>query len=237
MQKAQVIIKDRHWVLYKMVLLIMVFYSLNCWLFFEVDNLMMNFIFLGISMPFFMTSSMWNISRSRSKIAIILVLLKLYVAGIGNINLYIVAFISSLPLLVVVMLRREYLEDLFNAFQNVLSFILGLGVVFWILHLIGYDFLPSQDIAFGTIEDYTGRLVDQYLFENHYLYLVDITWIIRPFSDIPSFVRFNSIFLEPGYLAILMMFLLFINKFDLKDYRNKLYLVTLILTLSLYRLL
>ena len=77
----------------------------------------------------------------------------------------------------------------------------------------------------------------QYYFENHYLYLADKTWFIRPFSDIPSFVRFNSIFLEPGYLAIFMMFLLFINKFDLKDHRNKVYLVTLILTLSLYRLL
>lgn len=233
MQIAQVIIKDRHWFLYKIVLLIMVFYSLNCWLFFEVNSMMMNFIFLGISIPFFMKPSMWNLSRSRKQIAIILVLLKLYVAGIGNINLYIATFIDSLPLLVVVLLHKEYLEDLFDTFQNVLSIILGLGAAFWILHLIGYDFLPSQDIAFGTKEDYGGNLVDQYYFENHYLYLVDKTWFIRPFSDIPSFVRFNSIFLEPGYLAILMMFLLFINKFDLKDHRNKVYLVTLILTLSL----
>lgn len=233
MQKTQVKIKDRQWVLYKIVLLIMVFYSLNCWLFFEVNSMMMNFIFLGISIPFFLKSPMWNLSSSRKQIAIILVLLKLYVSGLGNMNLYIASFIGSLPLLVVVLLRIEYLEDLFDTFQNLLSIILGLGAAFWILHLIGYDFLPSHDITFGTIEDDMGRFVDQYYFENHYLYLVDKTWFIRPFSEMPSFVRFNSIFLEPGYLAILMMFLLFINKFDLKDHRNKVYLVTLILTLSL----
>lgn len=98
MQKSQVIIKDRNWFLYKIVLLIMVFYSLNCWLFFEVNSLMMNFIFLGISIPFFMKSSMWNLSRSRKQIAIILVLLRLYVSGLGNMNLYIATFIDSLPL-------------------------------------------------------------------------------------------------------------------------------------------
>lgn len=233
MQKAQVIIKDRYWELYKIVLLIMIFYSLNCWLFFEVNGMMMNFVFLGISIPYLLKSSMWNLSRSRCKIAIILVLLKLYISGIGNINLYIAAFIDSISLLVVVLLHREYLEDLFYTFQNVLGIILGLGVFFWILHLIGYDFLPSQDIAFGTTEDGMGHIIEQYYFENHYLYLVDKTWFIRLFSDIPSFVRFQSIFLEPGYLAILMMFLLFINRFDLKDHRNKVYLVTLILTLSL----
>ena len=232
MQKTISFYRNKHWKYLKTLLLVMVFYSLNCWPFFGADVFALRFIFCGVLLPFFAIKSFWCFSFPRMRIALVLIFLQMYVAGLGNINLYIMSVITSFPLVVVILLRREYLLDLFETFQKVLSIILGLGVFFWLLHLFGFD-LPSQDIAYGKVEDYDGSLVDQYYFSNHYLYLVDKTWFIRPFADVPSFFRFSSIFLEPGYLAIMMMFLLFINKFDFKSTRCKIYLATLVLTLSL----
>lgn len=233
MQNHKMIKNNRQWIFYEILLLVMIFYSLNCWPFFSVNASYLSFLFFCLSLPFFGVKSIWNLNHSRIRIVLLLLFLQMYVAGLGNINLYIMSIITALPLVAIILLRKEYLEDLLDKFQKVLSIILALGAVFWIIHLFGFDLLPSQNIAFGTIEDYRGIPVDQYYFENHYFYLVDKTWSIRAFSDIPSFIRFNSIFLEPGYLAIMMMFLLFINNFDLKDNRNKVYLVTLVLTLSL----
>ena len=44
---------------------------------------------------------------------------------------------------------------------------------------------------------------------------------------------FSSVFLEPGYLAILMVFFLFINRFNFREKRNIVYLVTIIASVSL----
>lgn len=122
--------------------------------------------------------------------------------------------------------------DLLESFQKILYPLLAFGAVFWILHLVGYD-LPSTEVTFGTALDSKGNVEAQYYFSNHYLYLVSENWFMRSDGDIPSFFRFSSIFSEPGYLGIMLAFLLFINKFNLRGRRNIVYIVSLILTLSL----
>ena len=157
-----------------------------------------------------------------------------YVADkVDSINMVIYTICNSLPIITLVLLKKGYLLNLFESFQNILSLVLTVSAFFWILHLIGID-LPYTELYYGEKEGVGGAMVDMYYFHNHYLYLVDQSWMMDLIEgNIPSFLRFSSVFLEPGYLAILMCFLLFINEFNFKDKRNIVYLITLLLTISL----
>ena len=226
-----IFVADKYWKYFKTLLIVYAFYSLHCWPFFSASDMVMKFVFLVFLLPF-VSKPYWEMNPQRTRIAVILEILLLYVAGLGNINLYIFTIIGSLPLICLVFLKEEYLVDLLSFFQKILVPILALGTVFWIAHLFGYD-LPYEDIEYGVKEDSDGNLVAQYTFENHYIYLVNTSWMLNLNSEIPTYFRFCSIFLEPGYTAILVMYLLFINQFDVKDRRNQVYLLTLVLTLSL----
>lgn len=225
-------LNTRSWRYFKILLLVYVFYSMNCWVFFNANAMMMRFAYLFLAIPFFLKTSFWDTSQSRVGIALLLAVLYVYCSGTGNLNLYIFSLIGALPLISIVLLKDEYILDLLESFQKILYPLLALGAAFWILHLVGYD-LPSTEVTFGTVLDSDGNVETQYYFSNHYLYLVDNSALMRWNADIPSFFRFSSIFIEPGYLGIMLTFLLFINKFDINEKRNIVYIVSLVLTLSL----
>lgn len=225
-------LNTKSWRYFKILLLVFVFYSLNCWPFFSANDMVMRFSYPILAIPFFLKKTFWDTSQRRVSIAILLAVLYVYCSGTGNLNKYIFALMGVLPLTSIVLLKDEYLMDLLESFQKILYPLLALGAVFWILHLAGYD-LPSTEVTFGTALDSKGNVDAQYYFSNHYLYLVNDNWFMRSDSEIPSFFRFSSIFCEPGYFAILLTFLLFINKFNMKDKRNIVYVVSLVLTLSL----
>lgn len=224
--------KPKSWRFFKVLLLIMVFYSLNCWLFFNANTMLMRFAYLFLAMPFFLNARFWDTSRKRVITALLLAFLQLYCSGSGNLNLYIFTILGALPVISIVLLRDEYLVDLLDSFQNIMYPLLALGSVFWILHLVGFD-LPSTEVTFGETAGQSGMSDSQYYFSNHFLYLVNNSAFVRWNADIPTFFRFSSIFSEPGYLGIMLTFLLYINKFDMQDKRNIVYLVSLALTLSL----
>lgn len=186
----------------------------------------MRFGYPIVAIPFFVNRRFWNTSPKRVLTAVLLAILYCYCAGKGNINLYIMALIESLPIVSIVLLKDEYLIDLLEAFQKVMCPLLALGSFCWILHLLGHD-LPSTQITFGSE---TTDKATIYRYDNHYLYLTKQSNFLE---SIESYYRFSSIFSEPGYLGIMLTFLLFINKYDIKKLRNIVYIVSLILTLSL----
>lgn len=230
--ESNIYLNTKSWRYFKILLLVFVFYSLNCWPFFSANAMTMRFAYLFLAIPFFLKTRFWDTNQRRVSVAILLAVLYVYCSGTGNLNMYIFALMGVLPLTSIVLLKDEYLMDLLESFQKILYPLLALGAVFWILHLVGYD-LPSTEVTFGTALDSKGNVEAQYYFSNHYLYLVNNSALMRWNADIPSFFRFSSIFIEPGYFAILLTFLLFINKFDMKDKRNIVYIVSLVLTLSL----
>jgi len=225
-------LSTKAWRLFRILMMVAVFFSLKCWVLWDITQMTMSFLYLVLALPFFINKQYWDYSIKRVRISILLFILLLNVAGVGNINLYIFTIITSLPLFSIVLLREEYLSDLLNFFQRILALFLAVSAFFWILHLVGFD-IPSTDVTYGKIENYKGEVIDQYYFANHYLYLVNNSWFMRYDSEIPSFFRFSSVFLEPGYLGIMMTFMLFINRFDMKDRRNQVYFVVLLFTLSL----
>ena len=184
-----------------------------------------------LSVFYFSYAPFWT-SKDNNRIfaAVLLVFLFLYQAE-GNLNAYILKFMQTFAIIPLIFLKTKYLNDLLEKFQKVITVIIAISLAFWLLHLVGIN-PPSTSITYGTVDRGQG-IEDQYLFDNHYVFLVNQSWMLKSFAVVPDFLRFSSIFLEPGYLAILMVFLLFINGFQFKERRNQLYIATIIATVSL----
>lgn len=223
-------ISDKNWKIYSIILLIQSFYSLKAWFLWWLPDLVASVLFGVISIMYLLVPQYWNLRDNRRVCAALLIIILYLYRTEGNINAYIFSFISSFALIPLVFLKTKYLADLYERFQKVITIILAASLFFWIGHLLGID-LPSSEITYGRIDRGAG-IESQYYFSNHYFYLVNQSWFFRG-GIVPDFLRFSSVFLEPGYLAILMVFLLFINKFDVKDRRNILYIAVIIATVSL----
>lgn len=183
---------------------------------------------------FLLSAPFWEFNNLRKKLAAILILLlyiyRTFVDG-GVLNYYIVQILTSFTLIPLVLLKPQYQVRLLESFQKVMVIILGIGLAFWILHFFEIGLTPVQ-MTYGEVDRGRG-MQDQYLFDNYYVFLVNQSWMLNPSQIVPDFLRFSSVFLEPGYLAILMVFLLFINNFDFKDWRNYIYIATIIASVSL----
>lgn len=225
------ILSDKRWIVYSTILLIQAFCSLKVWFFWWIPDESALLIFGLINFMFMiMVPSFWQFRDIRRVRVAILIFILFFYRTNGNIFAYVFSMFPAMSLAALVFLKKNYQIDLLERFQKTITIILSVTLLFWLGHLLGFD-LPSFDISYGTIDRGHG-IETQYFFKNHLLYLVDQTWFLHE-GFIPGFLRFSSVFLEPGYLAIIMVFLLFINRFDLKDRRNLLYIAVIIASISL----
>ena len=219
------------WNIYSIILIIQVLYSLKAWFLWWIPGQTATVLIFLISLFYFTYAPFWNFRDNKRVVAsVVLIILFLYQAD-GNMNAYMLRFMESFAIIPLVLLKPKYQMDLLEKFQKVITVILAVSLAFWILHFMGIN-LPSTPITYGQVDRGQG-LEAQYLFENHYVFLVNQSWMLKSYAVVPSFLRFCSIFLEPGYLAILMVFFLFINKFEFQKRRNQLYIATIIATVSL----
>ena len=129
---------------------------------------------------------------------------------------------NVLSLAFVLLLKPSFREDLLTTIRCYLAFLLAVSAIGWILKIIGIS-TPYTMIELGELED--GRA--QYIYENHFIYLVNVT----RFDDI-LLPRFCSVFIEPGYLGCLTALILNISNYKM-DKVNVIYCISLFLTLSL----
>ena len=206
-------------------------YSLKAWFLWWIPGLTGTVIIFVISVFYLIYAPFWTFKENKKVYAaVLLVILFLYQAE-GNLNAYMLKLMEAFAVIPLIFLKPQYQADILEKFQKVITVILTISLAFWVLHLVGINF-PSTPITYGMVDRGEG-LETQYLFDNHYVFLVNQSWMLKSFAVVPDFLRFCSIFLEPGYLAILMVFLLFINRFDINDKRNLLYIATIIATVSL----
>ena len=189
-------------------------------------------MFFLIHVYFLATSFYFRLNDTkRIGIALLLVILLQYQALGSSLFFHIQKFFEAIALVPLILLNSRCQIDLLRRFQFLILSILTISLFFWFGHLLGID-LPSTDVTFGVVER-NGIDQDQYHFSNHFLYLVNQSWFFSSSSVAPNHLRFSSVFLEPGYLSILMVFFLFINNFDFRKKRNFVYLLTIIASISL----
>lgn len=119
----------------------------------------------------------------------------------------------------VIISDKKNIESLFKRIVNVLAFILLPGIIIHLYLLIGGK-LPG----FLVIHPYSGL----YVFSN-YIFLLKGAATYEEDG-----LRFQSIFLEPGYLGTLMAFLLYSIRYDFRRFKSGwILLVSLFLSLSM----
>ena len=163
---------------YKIILLFMAFATLKCWVFWSIPDMLLNLGFFAITIMFFpLTRCSFDLNNQKKKIIALLILITFIInAGLGNLNLYLVAVASASSLCVLALLNDDCLIELLSLFQKVLVVILAISLIFWILHLMGIN-PPSYELTYGEVE-VNGINEDQYLFQNYYFYLENRSWML-----------------------------------------------------------
>ena len=115
---------------------------------------------------------------------LILAYYQVIVNGI-NLNGYIARLFFAFIFFSIFRYGKEFIPKLATILAKSLALILSVSIPFFLLYLIGFP-LPSQDLTFGD---------NFYSFTNYFFFLIDDRQL---FAIVP---RFQSVFLEPGYLG------------------------------------
>lgn len=137
---------------------------------------------------------------------------------VGNFNAFLTTFICCVPFFVFMCASQELRIATLASFNKMFYWILGISLLFWYLHLAG---MPLPHVHLDAPGETT------YEFDNYFVFIrnTHITASLVP--------RFCSIFLEPGYIACLCVIMLFLYRFNLRKFHNKIYLVSLFASFSL----
>lgn len=222
--------KNKVWTFYKWCLFIVMLESLKVWFFWDLPiKFMIPLLFIPLAIVgVFLIPNFFSF-RKKSVLIIVLLYLLSVIFGIrGNLNAYIGVLISTGGVLFFAGLKDNYKKDFLVFFSHIFSIIVGISLLGWVLFLLGVN-LPNFFDTFGFSES---RNEAQYQFQNYYVFLYntgtrysDLTQVLIP--------RFSSVLLEPGYFGIVLVILLYLNHFNLKDKFNIILLVALIFTFSL----
>lgn len=135
-----------------------------------------------------------------------------------NIGMLSLALVKFYPLAVLLSDNNNYEKNI-KTITILMALLLLPGLVLW--------FLSFGDTMKGPIIVYPD-LRDGYTFYNH---IVSITRILEDHRF--GFNRFESVFLEPGFLGTLLSFLIYANRFDFKRWENVVCLCGLVASFSL----
>lgn len=130
---------------------------------------------------------------------------------------FLIFFRRYLPLLFIVLMTMEEQERLKNFTIKGLSLILAISIVAYIAWILGVQ-LPFSRIDHPTSSWYAP-------FFNYYFFITSI--------NTSDFLRFRSVFTEPGHLGMICAIFLYINGYSLRRFQNLILLVALILSFSL----
>lgn len=170
----------------------------------------------------FANANMFQATTNKVAFFIISYTLLAVSSGQSNIAGFIGNLMLNLPLFVIVFLRDRYRMEVLRLFDRVMFYVTIVSMLGWLFYLVKVP-LPHSTLTFYS----QGEAL--YQFENYYLFL-------GPNALLPSlslFERFSSIFYEPGYYAIILVFLILYHRFDFKKREVWVYMAALVLTFSL----
>ena len=153
---------------------------------------------------------------SRGVLIFFIFLIAAFWGTTGNTNAFMGTFLSSIPFFFFLCSNEQYQCAIIRIFNKLFSWIIVVSLIFWSLNLIGVSMR------------HTLLNNDMYSFENYYFFLKSVHNIEKN-----TFPRFSSIFLEPGYVACIMVFMMFLDNYNFKKWQNIVYLIALFFTFSL----
>lgn len=148
--------------------------------------------------------------------SLLLSMAMLYTIRSSNLNGYIGQLFTLIPIFFVFSLITDVKAEILVFLTKAFSVLLLISVTAWILFLLGVS-LPSSEISYND---------GQYYYSNFYLFLENKI-------GVTIFPRFSSVFLEPGYISLLIILFLYLNEFRVMRWDGAVLFVSLILTFSL----
>lgn len=139
--------------------------------------------------------------------------------SLTNISFY-AAMVRALMISSLFLIDDKSLRFIYHYFKKILFLVIVISLPFYLLYVVGL--LPIGQIATYVGEGGGGR-----------------TWNVYPFFSLQNhplrgeIIRFPAIFDEPGYLGVILAFVLAIEKLDVSSLKNKIFLLSGILTFSL----
>lgn len=203
---------------YKLSMLLLFFSSMHMWTFWGIERIVMMLSFFTSISFYLFCKSFFVITNKKIISVFLLSLFFLYlVFVVENITGVLGAIISISIFSVLIFLKDHFRVKLLVFILKCFSALLSVSLLYFLA-----CYLLDISLPF-TYTDYA----DQYYFRNYYYFLTyDANW----FFVLP---RFQSVFLEPGHLGMVLSFLLYTQKFNLKRWYNVIMMISAILSFSL----
>lgn len=127
-------------------------------------------------------------------------------------------FLTYFPLYVLIC-DKEHIERHVRFVSIGLAVILIPGIILHLFMLVKGGLFPGIPIQYPNMKIYT---------------FLNYGFLLKGVGNYEADgFRFQSVFLEPGYLGTLLSFILYVQRYELKNFTNKILFVALLLTMSL----
>ncbi len=201
------------------ILLLVAFYSLKPWIFHYLD-LRLELLFGPIVLLlFFFCKDLFTFKGSCVLFSILAILARINEASSFSIKELVFIIIITSGIIAILALKIQYKLELLELFDKTMLIIVVPGILLWILYLIGIPLpheIHSWDVGFRN----------EIVYDNYYLFITTIGYS----SFIP---RFQSVFYEPGFFSLILLFLIAYRRFDFKNVHVIVYTIAIILSFSL----
>ncbi len=201
--------------LFNFVMLLTFLESMNVWFFWHSNSAYLGMAYTSVVIFYIIMSSVKLKFTYTRAFGVVLLLLSYYIGYPKDINTLIGKFFIIFPIIALIHIEDDKIHrELLNFIASFFAILLPISlVVFWLSHAG----LPVIKYVPPPIEQY-GSDFRSYIFAMQ--------------SDYYG-IRFSSIFLEPGHLGMILSYLLYALRFNLKDIRVIIIIVSIIFTISL----
>ncbi len=201
--------------------IICMLYSLHAWMFWHIDNTIITLAIFAMSVFVHLIYSKFY--SYKNKVVVFFLILAVLMGTHGNTNAYIFNVSNLFPFMSFVFLIDDYKFRIYSVWRNVFCVIISISLICYILVV--------ADVGIPYIPDFYGDITgDDYYLARNYFLLIQLENIYTHIA----LARFQSIFLEPGYLACLIVMMFYIDGFKFKNRKSNIILfIAFLLTFSI----
>jgi len=201
-------------VVLKWVILLLFLCSMNIWFSPYFSSQLLNLLLI-ILLCFYNKTHSDRQHRKVAKIVFVwIIFYAVFLLLTGNTRYAFSQPFFYLPAVLLCSINNSDLQCIYHFVVKVMAYILSIGFIIFLIDLI----VDLPFISYVTIGEY-------YPFEN-YIFLIKS-------QSLREFFRFSGPFSESGHMSMICAFLLYANKYNLKQWYNIVFLISVLFSLSL----
>ena len=201
-------------VVLKWIILLLFLCSMNIWFSTYISSILLNLLLIILLYFYNRTHNTIRGVKIAKRLFIWIIIYSLFLLLTGNTRYAFSQPFFYMPAILLCSLNNKDLQYIYGFVVKSMAFILSIGFVVFVIDLI----LDLPFVNYVTIGDYNP-------FEN-YIFLIKS-------QSLREYFRFNGPFSESGHMSMICAFLLYANKYNLKQWYNIVFLISVLFSLSL----